>query len=93
MALLSGTRNHRHSALSQKIFDRMKLLFPNKKQALISGSILLANTYLSVGDDQQAKEIQLTRVQQLGRKVKIGMSRTEVNGEIVVQVFYTSKKI
>ncbi|CAF0731778.1 unnamed protein product [Adineta steineri] len=83
MAILSGTRNSRQHILSKQIYDRMKILFPNQKDSLISGSILLSNIYLSLGDHQEAENIRLNRIEQLGTKVKSGTSWTEVNGDIV----------
>jgi hypothetical protein len=88
--MLSSARNHRDSALSQKLYDRMKSLFPDQKSLLISASILVSNTYSSVGDEQQAQEVRISRMKQLGGKVKAGLSWTEVNGELVVSVQATS---
>ncbi|CAF3517232.1 unnamed protein product [Rotaria socialis] len=82
-AILSGARNHRHIALSEKIFNRMRLLFPNEKSALISASVLLSNTYSSLGDDQQVAAIRMDRIKELGKNVKVGVSWTEVNGQLV----------
>jgi hypothetical protein len=86
VSLLSGARNHRDSALSQKLYDRMKFLFPNQKSDLIAALVLVSNTYSSVGDEQQAQEVQISRIKQLGNKTKAGLSWTEVNGELVVSV-------
>lgn len=85
VAILSGARNSRDFILSNKIYERMKSLFPDQKDALISGSILLCNVYSSLGDDQGAQDIRLNRIKELGKRVKIGLSWTEVNGEIVVK--------
>jgi glycine betaine/choline ABC-type transport system substrate-binding protein len=82
--MLSGARNHRDSALSQKLYDRMKCLFLDQKSHLIAASVLVSNTYSSVGDEQQAQEVRISRMKQLGSKVKAGLSWTEVNGELVV---------
>ncbi|CAF4403802.1 unnamed protein product, partial [Rotaria sordida] len=57
MAILSGARNSRQHILSQKIYDRMTMLFPNEKEALKSGSALLGNTYLSIGDHERAENV------------------------------------
>jgi glycine betaine/choline ABC-type transport system substrate-binding protein len=84
--MLSGARNHRNSALSQKFYDRMKSLFPDQKSHLIAASVLLSNTYSSVGDEHRAQEVRISRIKQLGSKVKAGLSWTEVNGELVVSV-------
>ncbi|CAF1006799.1 unnamed protein product [Adineta ricciae] len=83
MALLAGARNHRQIVRSEKVFKRMKNLFPEKKSALISASILLSNTYSSVGDYQSAEEERLKRIQQFGNNVKVGLSWTEVGDKIV----------
>jgi hypothetical protein len=84
--MLSGARNHRHSILSQKLYDRMKSLFPDHKSDLNAASVLLSNTYSSVGDEQRAQEVRVNRIKQFGKKVKSGLSWTEVNGELVVSV-------
>ncbi|CAF1029060.1 unnamed protein product [Rotaria magnacalcarata] len=82
-AILSGARNHRHIALSEEIFNQMRLLFPNEKSALISASVLLSNTYSSLGNDQQVEAIRMDRIKELGKNVKVGVSWTEVNGQLV----------
>ncbi len=85
MAILSGARNCRHSVLSEKIYNRMKSLFPDQKAALISGAVLLGNIYSSLGDHGRAKNIQSNRRKEFGIKIKVGLTWTEVNGEIVVK--------
>ncbi|CAF1488053.1 unnamed protein product [Adineta steineri] len=80
MAMLSGARNHRQIDLSKKFYDQMKNLFPNQKSDLIAASILLSNTYSSLGEDQQAKQV---RIKQISKNIKIGLSWTEVNGEVM----------
>ncbi|CAF4028849.1 unnamed protein product [Rotaria sordida] len=82
-AILSGARNSRQHILSQKIYDRMTMLFPNEKETLKSGSVLLGNTYLSIGDHEQAKNVRLNRIKELGTKIQPGVSWTEFNGEIL----------
>ncbi|CAF1495639.1 unnamed protein product, partial [Rotaria sordida] len=82
-AILSGARNSHQHILSKKIYDRMKILFPDEKETLKSGSILLCNTYSSVGDYQEAVNIRSKRIRELGIKVKPGVSWTEFNGEIL----------
>ena len=84
--MLSGARNQRQSDLSQRLYDRMTSLFPDQKSALISASILLSNTYLSTDEPQRAQEVRLKRIKQFGRKVKPGVSWTEVNDELLVTV-------
>ncbi|CAF1016309.1 unnamed protein product [Rotaria sordida] len=83
MALLSSARNNRNHILSEKIYNRMKYLFPNQKQVLQSGAILLSNIYSSFGEYQYAKEFRFNQIKQFGMKTKIGLSWTEVNGELV----------
>jgi hypothetical protein len=61
-------------------------MFPDQKSHLIAASVLVSNTYSSVGDEQQAQEVRISRLKQLGNKVKAGLSWTEVNGELVVSV-------
>ncbi|CAF4041266.1 unnamed protein product [Rotaria sordida] len=83
LAILSGARNSHQHILSRKIYDRMNILFPDKKERLKSGSILLGNTYSSVGDYQEAVNIRSKRIRELGTKVKPGVSWTEFNDEIL----------
>jgi hypothetical protein len=85
---MSGLRNQRNSGLSRKLYDRMKSLFPDEKESLVSGSILLANIYSSLGDHEEAESIRLNRIKQFGKKVKPGSSWTEVNGELWVNSFF-----
>ncbi len=63
----------------------MKILFPNRKDNLISGSILLGNTYSSLGDYEKAETIRSNRIKEYGKNVKPGLSWTEVDGEIAVK--------
>jgi hypothetical protein len=84
--MLSAARNHRHSILSQKLYDRMKSLFPDRKSHLVAASVLLSNTYSSVGDEQQAHGVRISRINHLGNKIKAGLSWTEMNGQLVVSV-------
>jgi hypothetical protein len=87
VAILSGARNSRQHILSKQIYDRMKILFPDQKETLISGSILLSNIYSSLGDHEQAENIRSNRIKELGTKVKPGLAWTEFNGEIIVRRF------
>ncbi|CAF2146444.1 unnamed protein product [Rotaria magnacalcarata] len=83
MSLLSGARNNRNSNLSEKIYERMKSLFPNEKESLASGVILLANIYSSLGEHEEAKNFRSSQIKELGVKVKVGLSWTEIKGQIV----------
>jgi hypothetical protein len=86
--MLSGARNCQDSVLSQKLYNRMKSLFPDRKESLIAGSILLCNTYSSVGEYEQAEDIRSNRIKDLGKNARVGLSWTAVNGEVVVRCFY-----
>jgi hypothetical protein len=81
--LLSGARNQKNSYLSEKVYHRMKILFPQMKDPLISGAILLANTYASSGDIEKASNIR-TELHKSGAKKTIGLTWTVVNGQIFV---------
>ena len=85
VAIMSGARNCRDAVRSQKLYNRMKTLFPNEKNHIISASILLSNTYSSLGDNHQAAAVQSHRKIHHGKKVKPGMTCTEKDGEIVVK--------
>ena len=84
---MSGARNCRNSVLSEKMYNRMKNLFPEQKDYLTSASILLANLYSSLGDYDQAAAIQWNRKTDYGNKVEPGTTWTEKDGEIVVRDF------
>ncbi|CAM4874093.1 unnamed protein product [Rotaria socialis] len=83
MSLLSGARNNRNSNLSEKIYKRMKTLFPNAKQSLAAGVILLSNIYSSLGKYEEAKNFRSNQIEELRVKVKVGLSWTEIKGHIV----------
>ena len=85
VAIMSGARNCRDPVRSQKLYNSMMMLFPQEKSNLISASILLSNTYSSLGENQQAAAIQSHRRIHHGKKVKPGMTSTEKDGEIVVK--------
>ncbi|CAF2112185.1 unnamed protein product, partial [Rotaria magnacalcarata] len=83
MSLLSGARNSRNSNLSEKIYKRMKTLFPNAREGLVSGIVLLSNIYSSLGKYEEAKHFRSNQIEELGVKVKVGLSWTEIKGHIV----------
>ncbi|CAF4484941.1 unnamed protein product, partial [Rotaria magnacalcarata] len=62
--MLSAARNYRLVALSEKLYNRMRLLFPDENFHLISASILLSNIYSSLGYNQEVKEIRIERIKQ-----------------------------
>jgi len=86
---MSGLQNQRHSSLSENLYSRMKHLFPDEKEALRSGSILLSNIYTSLGDNQRAEDIRLNRIKEFGKKDKPGSACTEVNGELGVTYVFS----
>ncbi|CAF4026810.1 unnamed protein product [Rotaria sordida] len=83
MCLLSGARNNRNRNLSEKIYNRMKYLFPDEKKGLTSGTILVSNIYSSIGEHQLAEDFRYNQIKQLGTKIKLGLSWTDASGEIV----------
>ncbi|CAM4834547.1 unnamed protein product [Rotaria magnacalcarata] len=82
-AMLSAARNYRLVALSEKLYNRMRLLFPDDNSHLISASILLSNIYSSLGYNQEVKEIRIERIKQFGKNITVGVAWTEVNGQLV----------
>jgi hypothetical protein len=84
VALLSGARNQHNVLLSKRIFERMQRLFPDFKDDITSASILMANTLASSGFYDEATAIR----KNAGRKTKIGLTWTDINGEIVVSTFH-----
>ncbi|CAF5226396.1 unnamed protein product, partial [Rotaria magnacalcarata] len=82
-SLLSGARNNRNSNLSEKIYKRMKTLFPNAKENLAAGVVLLSNIYSSLGKHEEAKTFRSNQIEELRVKVKVGLSWTEIKGHIV----------
>ncbi|CAF3417270.1 unnamed protein product [Rotaria socialis] len=73
-SLLSGVRNNRNRYLSEKIFNRMKSLFPDQKQDLVAGVILLSNIYSSVREHELATTFRYNQIKYLGKHVKLGLS-------------------
>jgi hypothetical protein len=84
VAIISDARNCRESVVSERVSNRMNTLFPDQNNALVSGSILLANIYSSLGDDEQAIIIQSNRRINYGNKAKPGLNWAEKDGGIVV---------
>ncbi|CAF5226788.1 unnamed protein product, partial [Rotaria magnacalcarata] len=83
MSLLSGARNNRNRHLSEKVYDRMKYLFPNEKQHLVSGAVLVSNVYSSFGEHQLATNFRSSQIKELRTNVTKGLSWTQINDEIV----------
>ncbi|CAF1413922.1 unnamed protein product [Rotaria magnacalcarata] len=80
-ALLSGARNAKNVYLSQNIYDRMKKLFPEEKDPLISAAVLLANVYASSGEIDKASDIRL-EIYKSGTKKKVGLTWITVDGQV-----------
>ncbi len=85
MPFLSGARNQKNTYLSQQIFDRMKKLFPDLTNLLVSAAVLLSNVYGSSGEIEKASDIKMQLIKS-GLKKKIGLSWTSVNGEFFVSL-------
>ncbi|CAF4571363.1 unnamed protein product, partial [Rotaria magnacalcarata] len=68
MSLLSGARNNLNSNLSEIIYKRMKTLFPNAKESLVAGVVLLSNIYSSLGKHEEAKTFRSNQIEELGVK-------------------------
>ena len=83
MALLSGARNEKNIYLSQNVYDRMKKLFPEMKDPLMSAAVLVANTYASFGEFHKASDIRIQMIKS-GVKKKVGLTWTRVDGLIYV---------
>ncbi len=83
MSLLSAARNSREAALARKTMLRIQQLFPDYKSDLTSASVLLANTVASSGDFEESSAIRWN-FSQYGAKKVMGLSWTEINGEIMV---------
>ena len=85
VALLSGVRNAKNSALSQEIYDHMKKIFPKLTDELTSAAVLLANIYTSSDDTEMALKVKRKMIKS-GRQKAIGVSWTVINGEIFVRL-------
>lgn len=65
--MLSGTRNQKNPFLSQKYFDRIEKFSSDDKDLRLSATVLLANTYASVGNLRKAGELRM-KIRQMVRK-------------------------
>lgn len=65
----------------------MQTLFPNNRPDLITASILVSNTYGSVGEYAQSADVRDHRVKTYGGKGEPGVTWTLVNGQITVSLF------
>ena len=92
VTMLSGTRNAKHAYLCQKIFDRIRLLFPGNDDRLTSATVLLANTYGLTRDFTRTSELRIELSQSNLKKVP-GRSSTIVNGKLVVRLVEKRKSI
>jgi hypothetical protein len=85
VALLSGARNEKNIHLSEKVYDRMKKLFPESTNSMISAVVLLANAYASSGESEKSSNIR-TQLHQSGAKKKLDLSWTAINGQLFVSL-------
>ncbi|UJR15885.1 hypothetical protein I4U23_002810 [Adineta vaga] len=81
MALLSGARNRRNKHLGEKIYHRMKTIFPQSSDSLVSAAVLLSNIYCGTGDLEKASTIK-NDLMKSGAKKRVGLAWTDTNGEI-----------
>ena len=84
MSLLSGVRNRNDVALARQIIQRMKQLGGVDNNHFASASVLFTNILASSGDLEEASQLRL-EMSQSGIRKKVGLSWTEVNGEVVVK--------
>ncbi|CAF1579670.1 unnamed protein product [Adineta ricciae] len=82
MSLLSGARNRNDVPLARQITQRIKQLDHLDDDRLASTSVLFTNILASSGDLEEASQLR-REMSQSGIKKKVGVSWTEVNGEIV----------
>ena len=92
VTMLSGARIEKNAYLSQKIFDRICLLFGNDEDYLSSATVLLANTYGLNGDFARTSELRMQMSQSKIKKVP-GRSSTIVNGKLVVRLMKRTNSI
>ena len=83
VSLLSGARNRNDVSLARQITQRIKQLGHLDNDNLASAYVLFGNTLGSSGELQEASQLRL-EMNRLGIRKKVGLSWTEVNGEIVV---------
>lgn len=83
MSLLSGARNQKNNHLSEKIYNRMKQLFPSLSNSLASAAILVANTHGAVGEFDKALDVR-NELKELNVKKQIGLSWTVINQHVYV---------
>jgi hypothetical protein len=83
VSLLSAARNGREADLARKTMLRIQQVFPDNERGLTSASVLLANTVASSGNFEESSTIRWN-LSQSGAKKLMGLSWTEIDGEIVV---------
>jgi hypothetical protein len=76
--MLSSARNDKNVYLSQKIFDRIHLLFGNDEHSLSSATVLLANTYGLNEDFARASELRMKMSQSNMKKVRAQVQQNGV---------------
>lgn len=85
-AILSAARSARQSDLAKRLYNRMQSLFSGQRSDLISASILLSNTYASLGDYERAHDIRDHRLKNYGDKVEVGLTWTVIDGRVWVRI-------
>jgi len=83
VAILSSARNQRNASLAQMIFGRIQFHFPNYQDALVSATLLLANTYALINDSSMAFDLRM-KLNKSGMKKVPVLSSTVVKRKIFV---------
>lgn len=86
VTLLSGARNQKNIHLCEKIFHRLKELFPHDPSSISSATVLLANTYGLHGDFRRLEDLRYA-MNRSGMKKVPGISSTIFQGQLVVKIF------
>ena len=84
VALLSGARNHLNSRLSKEVYDRMKVLFRESDNVVVSAAVLLANVYGSLGRIEEASSVR-KELSKLDTKKPVGVTWTAPDGKLAVR--------
>lgn len=86
VALLSGARNHRKDALAQRLYDRMKSLFPNKDDHLRAALKLASGTEPPPKAECTITEVRVRQPEQPVVNRVVATSWTSFNQDIVVRL-------
>ena len=91
VAMMSGARTQRNTALSEKLLARMSKLFPDLQEDSISALILLGNTYSSAGDSNRSSDIR-KQIQESRVRPQIGQSWTCIDNQLTVREMFDLKR-